>query len=105
MFGEQREIAIEVDVRRHLDDQVDAFAAGRAHDLVGVSRLAMIDDDCRRRARATAASPAIGSAAADHRQPARMRQLHARDPDAAGGAVDRARSRRAARARAGTSAR
>ena len=45
VFGEQAEIAIEVDVRGHLEDEVDAAAAGRAHDLVGVVRRAVIDDD------------------------------------------------------------
>ena len=86
MLRQQAEIPIQIDVRRHLDDEIDATAARRCENLVGVFLRLVIDDDVGA-VLARGGHALVAAAAADDAKPARVRELHGRDPDAAGRAV------------------
>src|SRR6185436_13168153 len=75
VFGDERQVAIEVDVGGHLDHQIDATAVGRAHDLVGVARRPVIDDHVGP-VIANDGESLVGAAAADDAQAVRMCEFH-----------------------------
>src|SRR5690606_803625 len=84
--GEQREVAIEVAVREHLEDDVDAPPAGGVDDLRRVALLAMVEALHRaglpRHLRA-----GLAARGPEDAKPERPRELRCRDADRAAGAM------------------
>ena len=81
------QVLLEVHVGEHLQDDVDARGPGQAHHLVEIARGGVVQHVVRALLGHEPAA-ALGARGADHGQPARPRELHRADADAAARAVD-----------------
>ena len=83
---DQPEILVQVDVRGHFQDDVDAASAGGAHDVVEVAGRRVVEHVIRA-VLAHRRQAAVGAAGADDRDAVRAGDLHGGEADAAGGPV------------------
>src|SRR5439155_2397533 len=88
--GEQSEVFVEIDVRRHFEHDVDATAAGGLHDLVEVARRRVVEDGIGA-ALAYRLQALLAASGAENRDSVRVRDLRCGNADAAGRAVDQHR--------------